>query len=212
MNKTALIFLCVIIMAGCTRRQPATDFYSEIRSARKLVLTELRVTKMATMRDRELDEAQTLSDRTAALIGSLKVGKRVAVYSYDTYIQSYIDLGELTPADVVVDDRNKTVSITLPEIKTELAGRDGSLREEHYRVTGMRSSITPQERARLKERMNASLRREVESGKYRAEAELSARRKAADYFTSMLAGSGYSVKVSFKDSASSGSYESEKKL
>lgn len=212
MNKTTLIFLCVIIMGGCTRRQPSADFYSEIRSARKLVLTELRVTKMATVRDREFDEAQTLSDRTAALIGSLKVGTRVAVYSYDTYIQSYIDLGELTPADVVVDDRNKTVSIALPEIKTDLAGRDGSLREEHYRVTGMRSAITPQERARLKERMNASLRREVESGKYRAEAEQSARRKAVDYFTSMLAGSGYSVNVSFKDDISSGKYESEKML
>lgn len=213
MNKTALVsILCLIILSGCSHQQSSPDFYSEIRSARKLVLTEMRVTKMATVRDREFDEAQTLSDRTAAIINSLKVGKRVAVYSYDTYLQSYIDLGELTPADVVVDERNKTVSITLPEIRTELAGRDGTLREEHYRVTGMRSSITPEERARLKERMNASLRREVETGKFRAESEQSARRKAVDYFTSILADSGYDVVVSFKNSVLSGNYEREKKL
>ena len=161
------IFILSIALAfiSCVRRGPDTpDFYSEIRSVDKLILSETRVTKMATVRDPDFTDAETLGDRAAAVISSLKVGQRVAVYSYDTYIQSYIDLSSLTPADVVVNDRDRTVTLYLPPIRTELAGRDGTLREEHYRVTGFRSDIGPQERARLKERMNSELLHEIESG------------------------------------------------
>lgn len=153
----------------------------------------MRITKMATVRDRDFENAATVGERTHALLNSLKVGSRVAVYSYDTYLQAYIDLSELTPADVVVDDRNRTVTLRLPQIQTEFAGRDGALREEHYRVSGFRSEISPQERAALKERMNAQLRDEVESGQFQTLIANSASRKAAEYFTALIAGSGYRV-------------------
>ena len=115
------IFILSIALAfiSCVRRGPDTpDFYSEIRSVDKLILSETRVTKMATVRDPDFTDAETLGDRAAAVISSLKVGQRVAVYSYDTYIQSYIDLSSLTPADVVVNDRERTVTLYLPPIRT----------------------------------------------------------------------------------------------
>lgn len=187
-----------LFFSACDEKKERTpDFYTEIRSADKLILSEMRITKMATVRDRDFEHAATVGERTRALLNSMKVGSRVAVYSYDTYLQAYIDLSELTPADVVVDDRNRTVTLRLPQIQTELAGRDGVLREEHYRVSGFRSEITPQERAVLKERMNARLRDEVESGQFRTLLANSATDKAVDYFTALIAGSGYRAIVEF---------------
>lgn len=199
------IFILSVALAfiSCVRRGPDTpDFYSEIRSVDKLILSETRVTKMATVRDPDFTDAETLGDRAAAVISSLKVGQRVAVYSYDTYIQSYIDLSSLTPADVVVNDHDRTVTLYLPPICTELAGRDGTLREEHYRVTGFRSDIGPQERARLKERMNSELLHEIESGTIAEASRESARAKAFEYFATLISASGYRPIISIKDSSS----------
>ncbi len=206
------IFILSIALAfiSCVRKGPDTpDFYSEIRSVDKLILSETRVTKMATVRDPDFTDAETLGDRAAAVISSLKVGQRVAVYSYDTYIQSYIDLSSLTPADVVVNDRDRTVTLYLPPIRTELAGRDGTLREEHYRVTGFRSDIGPQERARLKERMNSELLHEIESGTIAEASRESARAKALEYFATLISASGYRPIISIKDSSSRPLYENE---
>lgn len=203
------IFL-VLAMAACVQKDhDAPDFYSEIRSVDKLILSETRVTKMATVRDPDFDDAETLGDRAAAVINSIKVGKRVAVYSYDTYIQSYIDLSSLTPADVVVNDRDSTVTLYLPPVQTELAGRDGTLREEHYRVTGFRSDIGPRERARLKERMNSELLHEIESGSIAEASRESARAKALEYFAALISASGYRPIISIKDSSSRPLYENE---
>ncbi len=52
----------------------------------------------------------------------------------------------------MIDETAKTAELTLPAIRTEFQGRDIAMKEEHYRVTGLRSQIGSKERAELKEK------------------------------------------------------------
>ncbi|MDE5868862.1 MAG: DUF4230 domain-containing protein, partial [Muribaculaceae bacterium] len=117
---------------------------------------------------------------------------------YNTYLRAYMDLDELKPGDVEVDTASRVMRIRLPEIHTEFVGRDVEIREEHYRVSGLRSQINPEERARIKEAMNESLRKEVEehSG-YREHLKEVGIEKAKGYFTAFAAENGYEVNFEF---------------
>ena len=85
----------------------------------------------------------------------------------------------------------------MPEISTEFAGRDVWIREEQYRVTGLRSNINADERARVKEAMNEALKKEVEErSSFRDRLKVTAKEKANAYFMAFGAENGY--KVDFK--------------
>lgn len=194
MKHTLLILLMAVMgaAAGCSKQDPSTAFYTRLHSANKLVFASMSISKMATIDDLDFEDAKGIRQKTDALLSSLKIGKRKAAYSYDTYLRAYIDLSELTPDDVKIDDAAKTVTVTLPAVKTEFAGRDLGLREDHYRVTGLRSDINAQERAQIKERMNTHLKAEVEGDDtFRAVLTEQARNKARSYFENLLSDSGY---------------------
>lgn len=190
-----------MVLAACVRQPEEThDFYSEVRSVDRLVLAQMTISKMATVDDLRLEDARGPRQTAEAVLDAMKIGKRKAAYSYDTYLRAYIDLSRLQPGDVVTDDVARTVTLTLPAVQTEFAGRDASIREDHYRVTGLRSAIDARERADIKERMNAPLRREVETRPvFRDRLTAQAKAKAETYFTSLLGGEGYTVIVRFKD-------------
>lgn len=127
------------------------------------------------------------------------VGKRVAVYSYDSYLDAYIDLSSLQPDDLVFDDTNRSVSITLPPVKVEVTGRDMALRKEYDDIGLLRDSLDSKERAAIKEQANASFRKEVENNaSFRRQLTESAERKARDFFESLFASQGYTATVTFK--------------
>ena len=89
--------------------------------------------------------------------------------------------------------------VVLPAIKTEFEGRDLPIRENHYRVTGLRSRIDAKERAAIKEQMNESLKEEVRRNPaFQNHIKAEARRKAIAYFESLLSGEGYTADISFK--------------
>lgn len=191
----------VILIAGCSKNgdNDNRNYYSEIRSVNKLVLARMSISKMATIDDVDLSEAQGVKQIAAGVIDALKLGKRRAAYSYNTYLQAYVDLSAFQPEDVIVDRKGKTITVNLPPVETEFAGRDMAITEEHYRVTGLRSNIDPKERAVLKEKMNESLKNEVERNPFfRQQVSDRAREKAASYFKSVLATEGYDVIVNFK--------------
>ena len=97
------------------------------------------------------------------------------------------------------------MTIALPPVETEYMGRDVTIREDHYRVTGLRSDIDQDERARIKEAMNASLKAEVEANpEFRQKLEQQARAKARAYFTSIAAADGYKANIIFKPSRGGG--------
>lgn len=108
-------------------------------------------------------------------------------------------MSTLTPEDLKVDDAARTITLTLPAVQTEFAGRDMEIREDHYRVSGLRSHIDPKERAAVKEQMNRSLKDEVENKPvFRDRLTADARTKAEAYFKSLLGTDGYTVIVNFK--------------
>ncbi len=174
--------------------------FSEVKSVDKLILARMTVSKMATIDDIPLSEAEGLKQTSAALLDALKLGKRKAAYSYDTYLRAYIDLSNLTPDDVKVDESTKTVTLSLPPVMTEYLGRDMEIREDHYRVTGLRSEIDAAERAALKEQMNTVLKNEVKNKPmFRNKLVTEAKAKAEAYFSSMLGKDGYKVIINFKE-------------
>ncbi len=174
--------------------------FSEIKSVDKLILARMTVSKMATIDDIPLSEAEGLKQTSAALLDALKLGKRKAAYSYDTYLRAYIDLSSLTPDDVKVDENTKTVTLSLPPVTTEYLGRDMEIREDHYRVTGLRSEIDAAERAALKEQMNTVLKNEVKNKPmFRDKLVTEAKAKARTYFSSLLGKDGYKVIINFRE-------------
>jgi len=90
------------------------------------------------------------------------------------------------------------MTIRLPEPEVMLAGRDAWIREDHYRVTGLRSDIGPAERAALKEKMNTALRAEVEeSDEFRRPLVENARKRGEAFFKEMLGDLGYTLTVTW---------------
>lgn len=194
--------LAVAIFSGCnTGDSMQNTFYSEVKSVNKLVLAQMTISKMATIDDLSLSEAKGLKQSVAAIGDAIKIGNRKAAYSYDTYMRAFIDLTNLQPTDVTVDESSKTITLTLPAIQTEYVGRDAEIREDHYRVTGLRSEIDAEERAKIKEQMNTALKTEVEQNPiFRDKLSMQARGKANTYFSSLAARDGYNVIVKFKES------------
>lgn len=203
--KTYKIFILLLILAilptscGNDRR---SEIYTEVKSVNKMQLSRMTISKLATVDDLKLEDADNLKQTLAAIGDAVKLGSRVAAYSYDTDMTAYIDMSSLSPDDVVIDERSRTITLNMPPIRTEFSGRDLGINEVHYRVTGLRSEINPRERAAIKERMNTALKQEVEDKPFfRERLVSSAKAKACTFFSSMLGGGdeGYSVVVNFKD-------------
>ncbi len=190
----------VLMLSACTKQTRADyNYVDELRSVNKLVLAQMTVSKMATIDDLPLDDARGIKQTAAAMLDIIKIGNRKAAYSYDTYLRAYVDMSQLSPDDVRVDHDARTVSITLPPIETEFEGRDITVKEDHYRVTGLRSNIDQYERAEMKEMMNASLKNEVESNpEFRRRLIREAQAKARAYFEAIADNEGYTVIVDFK--------------
>lgn len=200
--KYKFLFIIVAVLlavSGCRKENPEAVFYNRLHSSNRIVFAGMTISKMATIDDIKFEDAHGMKQKTDALLASLKVGKRKAAYSYDTYMRAFIDLSALTPDDIKVDEAAKRVTITLPPVQTEFAGRDFGLREDHYRVTGLRSNINAKERAEIKERMNEHLKQEVENNEtFKAVLTEKAQSKARSYFESLIAESGYTPIIRFR--------------
>lgn len=202
-SLTLIILSALLATAftGCREKPSDEDrtYYSELRAVKKLVTGRMTISKMATIDDIRLDEAQGLRQTASALLAAIKPGSRKAAYSYNTYLRAYIDMDRLTPDDIRLSPDGKTLEIDLPPVEIEFAGRDAEIREEHYRVTGLRSNINADERARLKEEMNTLLKEEVRRNPAIASRLMEiAKTKAISFFTQWGANHGLDVKVNFK--------------
>lgn len=201
MNKILTFSAALLLLASCQQQEQIDKtLYSDVKSVNKIVLGQMSISKMATISDLNLGNAQGAKQMLAALGDQVKVGSRKAAYSYNTYLRAYMSFNDFTPDDIEVDEMGKTITVTLPAIQTEFQGRDMELKEEHYRVSGLRSNIDPAERAKVKELMNASLKKEVEEKSvFKEKLVAKATEKANAYFTSLLARDGYTVVVKIKN-------------
>ncbi|MDO4335148.1 MAG: DUF4230 domain-containing protein [Bacteroidales bacterium] len=185
MNLRWIIYMAVAaaLLGGCSGKEEPPQLYQELKAADKLVLASMSLTKTARLEDSQW----------------YKIGKRIAVYSYDSYLEAFIDMSLLKPEDVVFDDATRTVRLTLPPVEVELAGRDMQMRKVYENIGVFRSDIDPKERAAVKEQANRSLKKELEAdGGFRRQLEETARRKARKYFESLLESQGYTAVVDFR--------------
>lgn len=181
----------VILGSSCHKNTPESptvspkDFYQELKSVDKMVFSNMAVTKTAKL----TDDAW------------YKAGKRIAVYSYDSYLRAFIDLSELQMDDIKIDEEAKTVTIVLPPVKTEVTGRDMDMRKEYENVGAFRKNISAQERARIKEFANQSFKNEVEENQeFKQQLKDAAQKKARMYFGAIFEREGYTPSIDFKES------------
>lgn len=197
----ALAVTVSMLVVGCGRQKGSdagTLFYNEVRSVNKLVLSRMTITKVATLDDLDISKADGLREQMEAIADMVKIGDRIAAYSYDTYLDAFIDMSAITPDDIIVNQADSTVTFNLPGVQTEFKGRDMALKEMHYRVTGLRSQIKPAERAAIKEKCNTLLKKEVETNdKYRSYLVKEAEAKARDFFSGVASEYGYKAIVTF---------------
>ena len=178
-------FIAAVMTASCTQSGP--ERHAE--EAASLSVSEVR----------QLGRLNLAKQQLAAIWNAMKIGTRKGAYSYDTYLRAYIDLDNLSADDLKLDTVSRTAQLSLPPIHTEIVGRDGSLREEHYRVTGLRSNISATERAALKEKMSAQLKEEIASdAEFERLLSDRARHRATAYFDSLFSTRGYTADISFK--------------
>lgn len=193
MLRFTLIFisLLVLFLGGCRRNgdvsdistpsehvSAAGDFYQEARRVGKMEFGSLKLTKTVT------------TDRTAWY----KVGSRVAAYSYDIWLRAYVDLDNLREEDIIVDDERGVITVTLPPVEVEVAGRSPELRKEYEHIGIFRSRPDARERAELKEIANADFEKELkENPEYVRRLRETSSRKARAWFRALGESRGYTV-------------------
>lgn len=181
-----LIVVLPMILGACSKA-PAPDhtqLYEEIRQVNRMEFASLAVTK--TIKTERTDW--------------YKVGKRIGVYSYDTYLKAFMDLNLLAPDDFEFDEENKTVRVTLPPVQIVIAGRDMDMKKEYENVGMLRTEISSQERAKMKEMANTELKKELAGNpEYKQQLETKARMKARSYFETLFRNAGYTPYIRFSD-------------
>lgn len=193
MKHLYIIVAAALALCACGSPAEAPRAYDAVRTADKLEMARMTLSKVGYVGQ---EKPASWMDELVAFV---KVGARVGVYSYRTYLRAYIDLADFRPSDVEQDAQTHTCRVRLPQPKTEFLGRDATLTEEHYRVTGLRNTISATDRAELKELMANELRREVEANPhFRKRLEEEARARAVEYFTALLQEKGWKAEVSFK--------------
>lgn len=178
-----LLLSCSHAQKGPDPEKVSTEIYRQLKSADKMVLASMSISKTAKLEDSEW----------------YKIGKRIAVYSYDSYMNAYIDLSELGPDDISFNPADSTVTVTLPPVRTGISGRDMEMRKEYENIGPLRSDIDSKERAAMKEQANMSFTSEIEENpRFREKLRESAERKARRYFETLFADSGYKASIIFK--------------
>lgn len=180
-----LLTLGITILSSCAKTDNNKDLYQEIKSVDKMVFASMAITKTAKMQSSDW----------------YTVGKRIAVYSYDSYMRAFIDLSALQMDDLVFDENAKTVKMTLPPVMTEITGRDMEMRKEYENIELMRGDLDSKERAEIKEKANASFKAEVEENPmFKQQLTEAAKRKARKYFETIFEANGYTASIDFKPS------------
>lgn len=195
------IALSAALLCGCGGEEKRVDVAATLRNVSRLDLASMSVGKVGMISDPEISAAKGVRETARAMLNAMKVGTRIGVYSYDTYVTAYIDLSELRDGDVAVDEEHRKVRVVLPPVRVTVDGRDPRLIEEHVRISGLRSSITPRERALLKGKMAAEVRKEISSDSRIEESlKASARLKGKTWLASLLSDLGYEASIEFRNS------------
>lgn len=200
-GMSGIMCMAMVAFISCNRHEEKVelDVYENLREVNRLELARMTVGKVGMVSDPEWKDVNTIEGKVQVLLNSVKVGKRIGVYTYDTYVTAYVDLTKLRPEDIVVDREAGTVDILLPPVEVMVDGREPQLHEMHYRVTGFRSRIRPDERAALKAQMAKEVNKELAASRKGMDAlRKNAQEKARTWVVSMAEDWGLAAKVDFR--------------
>lgn len=203
MRKLILYFFLLfsLFATSCKEKEKQVDIFSQLQEVNRLELARMTVGKVGMISDPDYRDAKGWENKASALFNTMKIGTRIGVYSYDTYIIAYLDLSKLTPDDIEIDKENSIARITLPPVEIMTDGREPQLHEEHSRVTGLRSSITPSERARLKAQMAREVKQELTNKRDAFQSlQASAEIKGKAWLSELLDNWGYKTEITFRKS------------
>lgn len=183
--KSFFILIIVVFVTGCHKSE-TSSIYQELKSVNKMVFAKMAITKTALNED-------------FGTWYKAEWGKRIAAFSYDTYMRAYIDLSSLQMEDLTFDENTHTVHVLLPPIQTELTGRDIEMKEVYSNYTGGRDSLEVKEITKLKEDANTDLKNEIEENPmYKKHLIEAAKFKARKYFETIFEENGYVASIDFK--------------
>ncbi len=161
--------LCTLVsLPSCSKRKKPEELLQEAivqqyQSVGKLLLTETTLQKAVTLQDPKISfyDIDSFKDFATWLGNQTKVGNRVGIYSFDATLVSYTDLTGFSADDVSYDSDKQQLTVYISPIQVELRGRDFTLRTEYEYVAPLRDAITPQDRARVKNRAYQVLQQEI---------------------------------------------------
>ena len=100
---TAMAVTGALSLGSCSKHDDAAARISyEVKAVNKLVLSQMTISKMASVSDIDFSKAKGLKQSAAAALDAVKIGDRKAAYSYDTYMRAYIDLSAAFPGKTVI--------------------------------------------------------------------------------------------------------------
>lgn len=163
--------LCLLVsLPSCSKQKKPEELLQEAivqqyQSVGKLLLTETTLQKAVTLQDPKISfyDISSFKDFAKWLSNQTKVGNRVGIYSFDATLVSYTDLTGFSADDVSYDSDKQQLTVYISPIQVELRGRDFTLRTEYEYVAPLRNPITPQDRARVKNRAYQVLQQEIAS-------------------------------------------------
>ena len=161
--------LCLLVsLPSCSKQKKPEELLQEAivqqyQSVGKLLLTETTLQKAVTLQDPKITfyDISSFKDFAKWLSNQTKVGNRVGIYSFDATLVSYTDLTGFSADDVSYDSDKQQLTVYISPIQVELRGRDFTLRTEYEYVAPLRDAITPQDRARVKDRAYQVLQQEI---------------------------------------------------
>ena len=166
---SALLWL-LVSLPSCSKQNKPEELLQEAivqqyQSVGKLLLTETTLQKAVTLQDPKISfyDISSFKDFAKWLSNQTKVGNRVGIYSFDATLVSYTDLTGFSADDVSYDSDKQQLTVYISPIQVELRGRDFTLRTEYEYVAPLRNPITPQDRARVKNRAYQVLQQEITS-------------------------------------------------
>lgn len=163
--------LCLLVsLPSCSKQKKPEELLQEAivqqyQNVGKLLLTETTLQKAVTLQDPKISfyDISSFKDFAKWLSNQTKVGNRVGIYSFDATLVSYTDLTGFSADDVSYDSDKQQLTVYISPIQVELRGRDFTLRTEYEYVAPLRNPITPQDRARVKNRAYQVLQQEITS-------------------------------------------------
>lgn len=83
------------VFSSCGPKEERVDIFSRLQEVNRLELARMTVGKVGMISDPPFSDAKGFIGKAGAMLDAMKIGTRIGVYSYDTYMVASVDLSQL---------------------------------------------------------------------------------------------------------------------